>query len=65
MKLQKAGDIAEQYGGTGARDLVEDGIEKYAASENQAGAGGGGLDVMQLLGKISFKKIALQSSIGK
>jgi hypothetical protein len=46
---QKAGDLAEQYGGAGARDLVEDGIERMAAADNQAGAGGGG-DLFDLLG---------------
>ena len=55
--LQKAGDLAEQYGGAGARDVVEDGIDKYGASDNQAGAGGGGLDVMELLGNICLKNM--------
>jgi hypothetical protein len=51
---QKAGDLAEQYGGAGARDLVEDGIEKMAAAENEGAAGGGGGDLFELLGNLHF-----------
>lgn len=58
LKLFKktAGDMAEQYGGAGARNLVEDGIEKVAASENEAGAGGGGADIFDLLGSFTGKQ---------
>jgi hypothetical protein len=49
---KKAGDMAEEYGGEAARDLVEDGFEKMDSPENEAGAGGGdpgGLDVGNLM----------------
>ena len=49
MTFQKAGDLAEQYGGAGARGVVEDGIDQMAASENEAGAGGGA-NLVDLLG---------------
>jgi len=54
----KAGDMAEQYGGETARNLVEDGIEKLNVGENEAeGANaGGGLDVDSLMQVFSGKQ---------
>ena len=46
---QNVGDMAEQYGGETARDLVEDGIQQLNVGENEAGANGGGLDVDNLM----------------
>ena len=49
------GDVAEQYGGEAARDLVEDGIEQINAGQNEAGANGA-LDVDTLLQSFTGKQ---------
>lgn len=56
MTFQKAGDLAEQYGGAGARGFVEDGIDQVSASENQSGAGGGA-NIVELLGNWIMLKV--------
>jgi len=57
---EKAGDVAEQYGGDTARDLVEGGIEQLNVNENEAGAegakGGGGVDVDSVMQMFTGKQ---------
>ena len=56
---QNVGDMAEQYGGDTARDLVEGGIEQLTVNENEAGAtanGGAGLDVDSVMQMFTGKQ---------
>ena len=54
---EKVGDVAEQYGGEQARDLVEEGIKQLNVDENEAGgAGGGPIDVDSMLQAFTGKQ---------
>ena len=55
---QNVGDMAEQYGGDTARDLVEGGIEQLNVNENEAGAtnGSAGVDVDSVMQMFTGKQ---------
>ena len=53
---KKATDLAEDYGGSVARDLVEEGFDQVAANQNEAGGNNEGLDMDQLLQKFTGKQ---------